>query len=155
MSAIFKKLAAIGGEIIGNEKTDPCEPCSAEPSPTLDTLVRGGWEIKKRMEADAEALKAINDKLLELLPVGGAVEIPGAKVQHIERTTLEIVDVPKLASALGPRFTDLVDTKTKYGVTDKLEELAFSGDGGVIQEQIRASIQVKTSRSITYRATKV
>jgi hypothetical protein len=96
----------------------------------------------------------INNVLKTLIQPGDYVVIDGIKVSHQERTSLDISDPTRLANALGSRFEDLVKTDVKFKMTDKLEDLAFSGDGGVVNEEIRSCIVARTLSSIVYRASK-
>ena len=155
MSSLLNRI----GQTLGIVEDDPetVEPCATEsdaPRPDLTRLVRAGWAIKQRQDEDAQSLMDINNVLKTLIQPGDYVVIDSIKVSHQERTSLDITDPTRLAAALGSRFEDLVKTDVKFKMTDKLEDLAFSGDGGVVNEEIRSCIVARTLSSIVYRASK-
>lgn len=119
----------------------------------VEDLARRGWEIKAHVQALQDELAAINETLKTRLPTGETVTVKGVcSIRKVERQAVKIADVETLKSALGPSFGMLVKTDIAYKKTDKLEELAFSGDGGLLTEAVRGCLSVSITEAIDWRA---
>lgn len=119
----------------------------------VEDMVLQAWNAKKQIEALTELVQSCNAALKERLAPGEEVRIPGVcRAAHILRTSIKIADPDKLRQALGPSFETLVKTSVSYAKTDKLEEIAFAGDGGILTEAVRSCLKIDTTEVIDYRA---
>ncbi len=117
-------------------------------------LAKKGWEIKQKIVELEGQLKAVNDKIIDQVPAGFTIVIPGlVQIPVAETQRFSITNPDAVRSVLKTRFDDLVDTKTSYTLTKKLKEMVLSGDDqdGLA---IRAYIGDKTTVALRYLAAK-
>lgn len=129
-----------------------CDGQAIHASPELVTLAVDGWNLKLRIEALQAELKAINSRLEETIGAGAKLRVEGVCTVNVSgRQIITLTDVGIARQVLGGRFTDLVDERTEYTLTDKLKELVLDADHP-LSESLRGCIQVKDSVSVTFRA---
>lgn len=129
-----------------------CDGQAIHASSELVALAVDGWNLKLRIEALQAELKAINNKLEWIIGAGAKLRVEGVCTVNVsDRQTITLTDVGIARQVLGGRFTDLVDERTEYTLTDKLKELVLDADHP-LSESLRGCIQVKDSVSVTFRA---
>lgn len=141
-------------------KTDPkllaglleCNGQAIYASPDLVALAMDGWDLKLRIEALQAELKAINSRLEEAIGADAKLWIEGVCTVNVTgRQTITLINEELARQVLGGRFTDLVNERTEYTLTDKLKELVLDADHP-LSESLRSCLQIKDSISVTFRA---
>lgn len=120
-------------------------------SPDLVELAQDGWALKLKIESMLQDFKAINDKLQKALGVDVKLRVEGLCTVNISgRKKLTLIDADLCQQLLGGRFSDLIDERTEYNISDKLKEIVMDADHPLC-ESLRSCIEIKESVSTNYR----
>lgn len=159
-TTMFSNFLSRKAETEAKAKTDPkllaglleCDGHAIHASHDLVKLAVDGWSLKLRIDALQAELKAINSELEETIGAGAKLRIEGICTVNVTgRQTITLTDVGLAQQVLGGRFTDLVNERTEYTLTDKLKELVLDADHP-LSESLRSCLQIKDSTSVTFRA---